>query len=281
LQAAIRIHPAAWLVYNLGRTFEDAGDDVLAKAHYELCLTRDPTAEVRSRAEEGIARVAARLRPGRLVLDVPLAGTLVTVDGTPRGRTPLEPLELPPGVHSVLLGQDGFLPHAQEVTVPPGGEVVLRKEMVTAPPPPPEPVVWRALPESDPPIVTRAPAARARPYSPWQWVTLGSGAALLGGGVALFVLGDSDLREVRDAEGYGTDGPVGMSARRAQALEDSGNAKRGAGIAFMTVGSAALAASVVLFVLDATDGGDDRASVARPLAVPYDGGAVFGVGGSF
>jgi len=279
LKEAVRIHPAAWLVYNLGRTYEDAGDDVLAKAHYELCLTREPTADVRSRADEGLARIAARMRPGMLRLDVPLVGTLVTVDGTPRGQTPLAPIELPPGAHRVRLEQDGFVPWEEDVTVPPGGEVSLRKEMVAVPPPPREVIVWREVPDAGA-VEDRQPGPPPSPYSPWQWVTLGTGAALLGGGVALFVLGDADLQQVRDATGYGSGGRVDMTVQRAQDLEESGNAKRGAGIAFMAVGGAALATSVVLFVLDALED-DGASSAAQPSVSPLPGGAVFGYGGSF
>lgn len=271
LKEAIHIYPAAWLLYNLGRTYEDAGDDAMAKAHYELCLTKEPEAAVKTRAEEGLVRVATRLAPGRLRVDVSPVGTLVTVDGAPRGRTPIEPFELAPGAHRVRLERDGFLPLEQDVTVPAGGEAVVQQALVALPAPPREIVI----------IEDEEPAAPAGPYSPWQWVTLGTGAALLGGGVALFVLGEADLQEVRDADGFGTGRPVDMTARQARDLEDSGNAKRVSGIALMGVGGAALATSVVLFVLAATDAGDGAVSAPQATAAPVPGGAVFGLGGSF
>ncbi|MBM4321594.1 MAG: tetratricopeptide repeat protein, partial [Deltaproteobacteria bacterium] len=38
LKEAIRLQPTPWLLYNLGRTYEDTGELALARSHYELCL---------------------------------------------------------------------------------------------------------------------------------------------------------------------------------------------------------------------------------------------------
>ena len=50
LKEAVGIYSAPWLLYNLGRTYEEAGDLNLAKAHFELCLGPNVDAAVKKRA---------------------------------------------------------------------------------------------------------------------------------------------------------------------------------------------------------------------------------------
>ncbi len=69
--------------------------------------------------------------PGHLQLYVrPWAN--VTVDGRPVGTTPMRPLELAPGTHTVLLKHNDFAPLTRQVVIEPGKthrlEVDLSKE---------------------------------------------------------------------------------------------------------------------------------------------------------
>ena len=79
-----------------------------------LEVTRDP---------RQIARFALERLPGLLALAVtPESGVRVSVDGTPRGVTPLGPLEVPEGEHEVLLQAEGFAPFTARVPIAGGGE---------------------------------------------------------------------------------------------------------------------------------------------------------------
>jgi formylglycine-generating enzyme required for sulfatase activity len=77
-------------------------------------VTRDP---------RQVARFALERLPGLLALDVtPASGVRVSVDGTPRGVTPVTQLEVPEGEHEVLLQAEGFAPFTARVQMAGGGE---------------------------------------------------------------------------------------------------------------------------------------------------------------
>jgi formylglycine-generating enzyme required for sulfatase activity len=57
LKEALSIQTAPWLIYSLGRVYEDVGRIDLAQGHYELCLGGDADPETRARAMEGLARL--------------------------------------------------------------------------------------------------------------------------------------------------------------------------------------------------------------------------------
>jgi formylglycine-generating enzyme required for sulfatase activity len=76
-------------------------------------VTRDP---------RQVARFALERLPGLLTLGVtPASGVSVSVDGAPRGVTPLRPLELPEGEHEILLQAEGFAPFTARVRMAGGG----------------------------------------------------------------------------------------------------------------------------------------------------------------
>ena len=113
--------------------------------------------------------------------------------------------------------------------------------------------------------------------SPWQWVTLGTGAALVVGGAVLWWLGEEDFSAIEDGRREQT-----MSETRAQELRDSGRTKRTSGHVLVGVGAASLATSTVLFVLDATIwDADAEVHTARPAIWHEPGGVVLGVEGGF
>lgn len=69
-------------------------------------------------------RVALVVQTGSLAIDAP-PGCDVFVDGKPRGKTPMEPLELPQGTHKVIVKQ-GTIPYTQNVPIQPNLESVLQ-----------------------------------------------------------------------------------------------------------------------------------------------------------
>jgi len=64
------------------------------------------------------------VQTGSLAIDAP-PGCDVFVDGKPRGKTPMEPLELPQGTHKVIVKQ-GTIPYTQNVPIQPNLESVLQ-----------------------------------------------------------------------------------------------------------------------------------------------------------
>jgi serine/threonine-protein kinase len=55
----------------------------------------------------------------------------VSVDGVPRGQTPLGRITLPPGPHAVLLTHPAFQPYPRRVTVRPGETLRLVVDLPT------------------------------------------------------------------------------------------------------------------------------------------------------
>ena len=254
VEEAIAIHPAPWIHYNLARLYEDAGDDARALHHYEACLAGDAEPKVLSRARVGRDRVRFRSLAHLQVAVVP-DGAMVIVDGEPRGRSPLPPLDLPAGRHVVRVEREGCHPQEREVELVAGTAVQeLRFTLESLVAPTIEVLGARRRDTAAGHIVVlddelEPPRTRA---GAWRWVTLGTGVALLAGGTTLYLLGEADFQEVREAPGYGGGGPVDMTARRARSLVEGGQDKQTVGAVLMGVGGAAVATSIVLFVLDAT-----------------------------
>lgn len=69
--------------------------------------------------------IALRERPAELTIVAP-AGAQVTIDGRPQGTTPLSPVELTPGVHTVTLTMNGHHAHTEELDVSRGEARQLR-----------------------------------------------------------------------------------------------------------------------------------------------------------
>ncbi|HEX9187396.1 MAG TPA: PEGA domain-containing protein [Vicinamibacteria bacterium] len=81
-------------------------------------------------AAEPPAAAAARSADGWLLVVVrPWAD--VSVDGVPRGQTPLARIPLPPGPHAVLLTHPDYQPWPRRVTIEPGQTLRLSVELAT------------------------------------------------------------------------------------------------------------------------------------------------------
>ena len=255
------------LLFNIAFCHESLGNDQEALSAFRRYLRgEDLPAAQRAKAEVTVRLLEQRLATGRLVIQVSPFGAEVLVDGEVVGTAPLAPLTVTPGAHQVDVRAPGRPSAGQHVQVPAGGEVTVSFAL---PEPPPD------RPETPPPELPRDEGPRA---TPWQWVTLGTGAALVAGGVVLWWLGEEDWQKVED----GTDGSGTMSRSEAQKLLDDGDLKHTAGYVMMGVGSAALATSVVLFVLDATVWAEEPSdTVSRPAVWGSPDSIVFGFQGRF
>jgi hypothetical protein len=237
------------------------------EAFLDYLAQDDLDPEGKGRAEMALRVVADRLATGTLVIQVSPFGAAVTIDGEPAGSAPLAPLDLRPGPHEVLVEAPGCEPLQRSVTIEGGERTQLAIELRAVPPGP------AATPEPQP-----EPPPRPS-YSPWTWITLGTGAAVLVAGTVSYALGEEDHRRIVDAEGYGSEGPTRLTQRAALDLEASGDRKKLAGYALWGVGGAALAASTVLFVLDATR--DPRDGSVHVTLSPTDDGGFLSLGGRF
>ena len=141
--------------------------------------------ELRRRIEEGVRKAVAPATPAatpapetRLGVTSEPAGAQVFIDGAAAGVTPLAPLTVAPGEHSVRIEAAGFRAAEEKVAVPDGGTYTLDRALrplatavprprataapaPTPPPPPAEPTTTAAAttqvaPTAVPP--TRAPA---------------------------------------------------------------------------------------------------------------------------
>ena len=216
---------------------------------------------------------------GQLRIEVVPSGAAVIVDGQMRGLAPLTALDLPVGRHILRVDKEGFRSQMRSIDIREGETTGFRFVMVR-----------EDAPEGTTGEVIDLSAGRSggRRSSPWSWIALGSGIAMVAGGTTLYVLGSSDWQKVHDADGYGTGGVVGMSTSRARGLVDDGETKRLAGAVLLGVGSAAVATSVVLFILDETVWADSASvDVGRgprpvsPIILGGPDGAVFGLEGAF
>jgi formylglycine-generating enzyme required for sulfatase activity len=120
----------SWLALEMGGRF------LLRPGSYELVAEKAGYRPLRAPFE--VSRLPSQVQefeleklPGILELaTVPSAGIEVTIDGESVGTTPLEPLELAPGEHVVVVSSDRFEPQSEEISIAGGGDIVsLRIEL--------------------------------------------------------------------------------------------------------------------------------------------------------
>ena len=222
----------------------------------------------RARGEAELRAVEARLSKGTLVIQVSPFGATVFVDGRPVGEAPVEPFEVAVGRHEVRAAADGYLAVSRTVEVKGAERTLVAIELFTEPPAP-------ALTDTpaEPPSLPEPVSPPEQPsYSPWTWITLGTGIALVAGGTASYVLGELDHRQIVDSDGYTSGGTVDMTRARALSLEGSGDTKKLVGYVLWGAGGAALVTSTVLFVLDATSGVEETGGVSVGASTLPGGG---------
>lgn len=164
LEASVTVAPASHTVearregYNPASKSITLGDG--ATAQVEL----DPTIDKSSLAREG----------GSLLIRASETQSVVTVDGAEVGLL-TGPIELPAGPHRIHVERGGFLPAERDVTVPLGGLSAAD-------------VVFEPTPDTRAQYVAATTSRRT-----WSWITMGIGAALGGGGLALALVEQHSL----------------------------------------------------------------------------------------
>ena len=253
------IYSAPWLLYNLGRTYEEAGDLSLARAHYELCLGPNVDSAVKKRAADGLTRIRKAVRPGFLVLQIEPVGATVLVDGVVSAQMAGDTIELSPGTHRIRVEAAGREPHEQDVRIEPGATqrlaVRLSARGVAVPAAAPAAPVRPAPVEKD-------EAESEGGVSPVAWVLLAAGAGLAGGGAWMYTDGTSKWDEVSNSQYVAMQNEQirNMTEARAKQLIDAGKTRHTIGLVLIGAGVASVAGSIAMFVFG---GGDAEEASAR------------------
>ncbi len=271
---ALKADPS--LLFMVARAQEELGDREAALETFRRCLAAGPPAEVAGRTKEKIRILEELLSKGRLLLLVATAGAEATVDGQSVGVAPFAPLDLPPGNHRVRVFKPGYTDHEEDIVVPGGGEATLRVALVkgaghTADVPAPA-----GDGAGDTVSVTASPGGK-RGLSPWNWILVGTGGALLAAGTGVFVKGYLDHQAVDEQK---RDNPRYTYAE-ARDLQNAGNLEKTVGIALLGAGGAALVTGIVLIFVPKREAAAASEPAARFDLAPMLGGATVGLEGSF
>jgi len=237
--AADRLAPSAPLSFNIARAYERLGDDSGALRWYREYLRRNHAANNAEAVHALVTNLAHVLQKKGVqqvtVLSSP-PGATVAVDDQPLGVTPWTG-ELSPGKHHLLITERGYQDGASDFELAPAEplDLTVRLEQQTA-----------AAPVSDKPaapvIVTVAakdhPAGKKLGIVPW--VTLGAGAAALGGALTFELLR-------RSAQSDAKADPTQLGYRDHLATEQS---RQSTARVFLGVGAALAVAGGVMLLLD-------------------------------
>lgn len=225
-----------------------------ALSHYRLALNEGHIK--RTTLESAIERLQERVSVAHLTVPQVKAGDVLEVDGKEVEMSPGESVELSPGNHRVVLRRPGFEPALAQVALQPGGRVQVELELMPAgahEPPPPAPEPAPATPSSGP---------------TWpRWTALSAGAVGLLAGGALLLAGQSSYADKNDCIKQASC----IDSGEAQDLADEADQRFTLGAVGLGVGAAAVAAGVVLWMLEdepsEAAAGDASASAAGALRV--------------
>jgi tetratricopeptide (TPR) repeat protein len=201
--AADQLAPSAPLSFNIARAYEKLSDDAGALRWYRDYLRRNPDAANASNVRPLIATLAGNLQKKGVqqltVLTSP-AGATVSVDDQPVGVTPWTG-ELAPGDHRLLLSLRGYTDVEKTISLaadqPLDTNVHLEQHTQTnvqtvAPPP------AAAAPVA--PAATDDTSSHGKKLGIVPWVTLGVGAAALGGALTFEILRRSAESDAKAAD---------------------------------------------------------------------------------
>jgi len=201
--AADQLAPSAPLSFNIARAYEKLSDDAGALRWYRDYLRRNPEAANADTVRPLITALAENLRKKgvqQLTVVTSPAGATVTVDDQPVGVTPWTG-ELRPGEHHLLLSLRGYADAEKAINLladqPLDANVHLEQQVQT------NPQVVTPPPVTAPSAPT-APTSDAIPHGKKlgivPWVTLGAGAAALGGALTFEILRRSAENDAKTAD---------------------------------------------------------------------------------
>jgi len=271
--------------YQIAKCTENVGRIAKARELYlrtvdgtQIPSNEDPSVAIASRESAG--RLAGRV--GYVRIDGKAANDaerLVSIDDDEWAGAGLR--EVDPGTH-VLRVQDSDDGATRTVSVTVNSGATASVKLFTVDPAPVKAVVTTVKPK--PTSSSGAPTA-------WTWVSLGAGAAFLGGGIAMLAVREGTIGSIED---------LCPGNRCATVLEDDIGAKQSRartlgvlGITATALGGAGLAVGAGLFLFGPRSGGSSKSASAQPRpgtlsgwsqrsgVAPLPGGAQLLVGAAF
>jgi len=114
-EEAYRLSGRAEMLYNMGRSYDGAGDLRGALVAYRRFLAAVTSSSDRPFVEKRVTELSALI--ARLSITASVAGATVTLDGNKVGATPLppQPLELNPGDHAVEVAAEGYATFREQI----------------------------------------------------------------------------------------------------------------------------------------------------------------------
>ncbi len=240
-------------------------------------------------------KITMRPMPGELTVRCDVKGARVTVKGRDTKTIPFDrPFVVPPGDQVVEVVADGYEKAAQLVHVGPGASVSIDVSLTPLPKPvalPPATPMPPPLAVPDRPAPVGVTQEAPQGHAPWQWVALGTGAAMVVTGGILTALALKDRSQVTGAGTWpdGTTKETAVTQVAAQSLEDSANRKMDASVAMYVLGGAAIVTGIVLWATEpgvppsqgSSQGAVEAGSTTTLTGGPFNGGGMVAVTGRF
>jgi tetratricopeptide (TPR) repeat protein len=289
------------LLYNVGESYEKAGEGKKAVASYRAYLRDQPQAADKAEVQKRIAGIEAkryRLIDQSSPGDNPPT-TTTTAPATPpvtRPATPPPSTATPPSTPPPSLKEPGPAPPST-TTLPPSTTPPPSTALPPTPPPvepvpvpesarepaPAPPVTTQAAPEPAPGLLDEGPTSKMRVGA---WIGVASTLAVLTAGAIFGLAAQSRADEVnRRLSFVDTNGQPHKFDQSAsndlKSLKDDGNLYNGLAIGFYTVAAVSAVITVTLFVVDAKRPKPEKKSALRFTPVVGKNAAGFALGGTF
>jgi hypothetical protein len=132
-EEAYRLSGRSLLLYNVGKSYDGASDFARALSAYRRFVEAAPVSPSGDSSDRKFALGRVQLLEtlvGKIAIDGAIAGSNVTLDGAPAGTTPLEPMVVNPGRHTVELTHEGYANFKSGADVPVGGTATLAAKQV-------------------------------------------------------------------------------------------------------------------------------------------------------
>lgn len=253
---AYELKPSYKILYNIGQTENELKHYARALQAYQKYLAEGGDEVPADRAKE-LAKIVKRLEAlvGRVLIDYPVPGVLIMIDGERRGETPLEePVFLDMGNHELELRRGIEVVYRETLRIA-GGQVLKvelnapeaepKPDQATQAQPTVEPRPQEAAPEEKPEPQPSAPNAQGEKSGrTWTWVALGLGAAA---GITGGVIGGVAMSKESALEG---DCPGGVCPMDKKAERDSIKTMYTTADVLYGAAAVGLTAAIILFFVE-------------------------------